>query len=345
MRGLTKEYVLRRLGMYVLTIWLGATLIFIIPRLAPGDPVAAMVSRMQPQAGYVESSAEMIAAWRARFGLDAPLSCPIPALPAAISLTFDLGLFADSVPHQVTDMIAQVAALDHRPALHRDADFFLLRQHHRRADGWRKTPGMVKSLLPLSLTFTSVPFFMLGILLIYVFGFGLKWFPFGGGYGRGVTLGRNLEFIREALYHAVLPALAIVIASMGFWALGMRGMMITTDGEDYMVLAQAKGLPPAGIFWRYGVRNSVLPQVTALALALGGIVGGAVLVEYIFSYPGMGYLLYQGIVNNDYTLIQGIVFILIFTTATAVLIIDLIYPLIDPRITLPEDADTQNVDT
>jgi len=124
-----------------------------------------------------------------------------------------------------------------------------------------------------------------------------------------------------------------VIASMGFWALGMRGMMITTAGEDYMILAQAKGLTPSRIFWLYGVRNSILPQVTALTLSLGGIVGGAVLVEYIFAYPGIGYLLYQGIVTSDYTLIQGIVFMLVFTTATLVLILDLIYPLIDPRIT------------
>jgi peptide/nickel transport system permease protein len=120
---------------------------------------------------------------------------------------------------------------------------------------------------------------------------------------------------------------------MGFWALGMRGMMITTAGEDYMILAQAKGLKPGRIFWLYGVRNSILPQVTALALSLGGIVGGAVLVEYIFAYPGVGYLLYQGIVTSDYTLIQGIVFMLVFTTATMVLVLDLLYPLIDPRIT------------
>ncbi|HRA68855.1 MAG TPA: ABC transporter permease, partial [Caldilinea sp.] len=104
-------------------------------------------------------------------------------------------------------------------------------------------------------------------------------------------------------------------------------------GEDYMILAQAKGLTPSRIFWLYGVRNSILPQVTALTLSLGGIVGGAVLVEYIFAYPGIGYLLYQGIVTSDYTLIQGIVFMLVFTTATLVLILDLIYPLIDPRIT------------
>jgi peptide/nickel transport system permease protein len=119
---------------------------------------------------------------------------------------------------------------------------------------------------------------------------------------------------------------------MGLWALGMRGMMVTTGGEDYMILAEAKGLRPSRIFWLYGVRNAILPQITALALTLGSIAGGSVIVEYIFTYPGMGYLLYQGIVNADYTLIQGIVYFLIVGVALAVLIIDLLYPLIDPRI-------------
>jgi peptide/nickel transport system permease protein len=157
-------------------------------------------------------------------------------------------------------------------------------------------------------------------------------FPTSGGYGRDLTLGWNLPFALSVAQHAILPALSIVIASMGYWALGMRGMMITNAGEDYIVLGRAKGLSPARLFLRYAVRNAVLPQVTGLALTLGSIVGGATLVEYLFAYPGMGYLLYQGIVTNDFALIQGIVFILILTTATAVLIIDLVYPLIDPRI-------------
>jgi peptide/nickel transport system permease protein len=198
---------------------------------------------------------------------------------------------------------------------------------------WRRTPRLLQRFLPLTLTFTSIPFFMLAILLIYVFAFGLRWFPVSGAYERGVQPGWDWSFISSVIYHGVLPALAIVITSMGFWALGMRGMMITTDGEDYLVLAQAKGLRGRWIFWRYAVRNAVLPQVTALALTLGSIVGGSVLVEYLFAYPGVGYLLYQGIVNSDYALIQGIVLILVMATALAVLIIDLLYPLLDPRIT------------
>jgi peptide/nickel transport system permease protein len=112
----------------------------------------------------------------------------------------------------------------------------------------------------------------------------------------------------------------------------MRGMMITTDGEDYMILAEAKGLSPTRIFWRYGIRNAILPQVTALGITLGSLAGGFVVVELIFTYPGMGYLLYRAILNTDYTLIQGIVFYVVLGVSFAVLVLDLIYPLIDPRI-------------
>jgi peptide/nickel transport system permease protein len=333
MRGLTKEYVIRRLGMFVLTVWLGATLIFIIPRLAPGDPVAAMVTRLMAQSGYVANSAEIIEAWRARFGLDAPILIQYFRF-LRNSIAFDLGYSLAQFPVKVEEMVSR--SLPWTIGLLAIATLisFIAGNTIGALLAWRRTPALVKNLLPLTLTFTSIPFFMLAILLIYVFGFGLKWFPIGGGYDtRTVTMGLNWPFIKSVIYHGTLPAFAIVIASMGFWALGMRGMMITNEGEDYMILAQAKGLHAGRIFWRYAVRNAVLPQVTALALSLGGIVGGSVLVEYLFSYPGMGYLLYQGIVNNDYTVIQGIVFILILSTATAVLIIDMIYPMIDPRIT------------
>jgi peptide/nickel transport system permease protein len=323
---------LKRVGMWFLTIWIGTTLIFLIPRLSPGDPVTAMITRMTYSSGYVENSAQLIEAWRARFGLDQPL--PIQYLRYVTnSLRFDLGYSLASFPSRVEDMVGQALPWTIGLLLVATLISFVVGNTIGALMAWERTPGWVRSALPASLTFTSIPFFMLGILLIYVFAFGLRWLPASGSVGRGLTAGFNWPYISSIGVHAILPAMAIVIASMGFWALGMRGMMITTAGEDYMILAQAKGLRPSRIFWLYGVRNSILPQVTALAFALGGIVSGAVLVEYIFAYPGVGYLLYQGIVTSDYTLIQGIVFMLVFTTATLVLILDLTYPLIDPRIT------------
>src|SRR5215472_12156271 len=331
MRGLSRTYVIRRLGMYVLTVWLGSTIIFIVPRLVPGDPIAAMVGRMSQSAGRVENSAEIINAWRARFGLDAP--APVQYVNyLRNSLTLDLGYSLAHFPATVRDMIAQAIPWTVGLLALATVISFTLGNLIGALIAWGPTPKWAKRLLPLSLTFTSIPYFMLAILLIYVFGFGLRVLPISGGYGRDLTISWNLPYIVSVLQHAILPALSIVIASMGYWALGMRGMMITNAGEDYIILGRAKGLSPARLFLRYAVRNAVLPQVTALALTLGSIVGGATLVEYLFAYPGMGYLLYQAIVSNDYSLIQGIVFILILATSTAVLLIDLLYPFIDPRI-------------
>jgi peptide/nickel transport system permease protein len=331
MRGLTRAYILRRLGMYVLTVWLGSTIIFIIPRLVPGDPIAAMIGRMSQSGARIENSAEMIASWRARFGLDAPV--PIQYLNYLRNgLTLDMGYSLAHFPATVRDMVAEAVPWTIGLLAMATIISFILGNLIGALLAWGPTPRLLKRLLPLSLTFTSIPYFMLAILLIYTFGFGLRVLPISGGYGRDLEISWNVPYILSVLQHAILPALSIVIASMGYWALGMRGMMITNAGEDYIILARAKGLSPSRLFLRYAVRNAVLPQVTALALTLGSIVGGATLVEYLFAYPGMGYLLYQSIVTNDYSLIQGIVFILIVATATAVLLIDLLYPFIDPRI-------------
>lgn len=332
MGELTLGYFLRRLGMWFLTIWIGSTLIFIIPRLAPGDPVTAMVERLIQQAGFVENAADLIEAWRVRFGLDGPLHVQYFRYLGQMT-RMDLGYSLANFPSRVTDIIG--------PSLPWTLSLLLVATLCSFAAGnlvgalmaWRRVPGTIRNLLPASLTFTAIPFFMFGLLLISFFAFKWKIFPAFGNYGRNVTPGLNLEFIRSVIWHGTLPVLSIVVTSMGFWALGMRGMMVTTDGEDYMILADAKGLRSRRIFWFYGIRNSLLPQVTALALGIGALAGGSLLVEYIFGYPGLGYFLYQAIITADYTLIQGIVFLLIVGTATAVLILDLLYPMIDPRIT------------
>ncbi len=333
MGSITPGYIIRRLGMFIFTVWLGATIIFFIPRLAPGDPVSAMISRMMNQTGYIENAAEIIERWRARFGLDAPLHIQYFRYLRNV-LTLDLGYSLASFPSRVDAMIGRALPWTVGLLTCAVTISFVVGNTIGALLGWKRTPNWVKTLLPVSMIFTSIPFFMLGILLIYLFVFQLHLLPTpSGGYNSRYDPGFNIDFVLSVIRYGTLPVLSVVVTSMGFWALGMRGMMITNEGEDYMILAQAKGLRPNRIFWRYGVRNSILPQVTALALSIGGIVGGSTLVEYIFAYPGVGYLLYQGIVNNDYTLIQGIVFLLILCTATAVLILDLLYPLVDPRIT------------
>jgi peptide/nickel transport system permease protein len=156
--------------------------------------------------------------------------------------------------------------------------------------------------------------------------------PIFGGYSAGTIPAWSGSFILDVLAHATLPALSIVLVATGGWALGMRGMMVTTMGEDYVTFAEAKGLRASTIFLRYCVRNAILPQTTALALALGQILSGAVLVEVIFGYPGIGTLLFEAIRENDFYLIQGIVFTVIVALGFATFILDVFYPLLDPRI-------------
>lgn len=332
MGGLNKEYVLKRIGMFLLTVWLGATIIFFVPRLAPGDPITATIGRMTAQGGTVENADELIEAWRERFGLDEPMHIQYIRYLWNM-ITFNTGYSLAFFPAEVDNMVARAIPYTVGLLFLATLISFFLGNAVGALIAWRPTPKLIRNILPISITFTAIPPFMLGILLIYFFSFQLEWLPFTGAYERGLTPGFNWAFIVSVVKHGTLPALAIVLTTMGFWALGMRGMMITIDRQDYMILAEAKGLRPGRIFLRYGIRNGILPQLTALALTLGSIAAGSVIVEYIFTYPGMGYLLYQGIVNSDFNLVQGIVFYLVLGVAFAVLIIDLVYPLIDPRIT------------
>ena len=178
----------------------------------------------------------------------------------------------------------------------------------------------------------AIPFFLLGLILMYLFAFRAPLLPMFGGYSAGAFPALTLAFVADVIRHATLPATAIVLAATGGWALTMRGMMVTTQGEDYVTFAEAKGLRSLTIFLRYCLRNAMLPQTTALALALGQTLSGAVLVEVIFGYPGIGAVLYQAIRENDHFLIQGIVFTVIVALGLATLVLDAVYPLLDPRI-------------
>jgi peptide/nickel transport system permease protein len=170
------------------------------------------------------------------------------------------------------------------------------------------------------------------MLLLYVLAFRLRMFPLGGGYETGAFPELTPAFGVQLLQHAALPALSIIMASTATWAIGMRGSVVSLDGEDFMLLAEAKGLRRSTLFLRYTLRNAMLPQVTALGIALGQIVSGALLVEAVFRYPGLGGLLLRAILTRDYFLEQGIVLVIVVSIAAATLVLDLAYPLLDPRV-------------
>lgn len=331
MRGITLGYFLRRLGIFFLTIWIAATIIWIIPRVMPGDPVSAMVSRMVRNAGYVENSDKIIAGWKERFGLNDPL--PVQYIRYLGNIVhLDFGYSLAYFPTPVNDIIGLALPWTLGLLLIATVITFLLGNFLGAIMVWRGTPRMIKLIIPVGMIFTSLPSILAAIFLIYIFAFLLNWFPISQPYDLGMQPTLTWEFIGSVIYHGTLPALSIVLVSFGYWTLGMRGMMITVEGEDYMHLARAKGLRPFYTLYRYMVRNAILPQITAFAITLGTLVSGQILVEYIFSYQGMGSIIYNAILTQDFPVIQGTSFLLIVMTSLAVFFIDMIYPLIDPRI-------------
>jgi len=199
--------------------------------------------------------------------------------------------------------------------------------------GWKRDARFFNALVPIFMVFSSIPPFIVALIVLFIFSFRLHLLPSHGLYS--VTLYMDWtsgEFLLDVLRHAVLPVLTMILVSGGTWAMWMRGMIVTVVGEDYMLYAEAKGLRPLRRFYHYALRNVLLPQVTQLALSLGTLVSGYALVETMFSYPGVGHLLAEAILANDYAMIQGIIFFLILAIALATFILDLTYPLLDPRI-------------
>jgi peptide/nickel transport system permease protein len=326
------DYLVKRVGLFLLILWLASTVNFFLPRLGGQDPIRAQLGAQAAMGGNSQiGMKEMIAEYDRRFGLDKPL---IEQYFTYLSdtLHFEFNFSMSSYPTRVIDIIWRslpwtVVLLGVTTLMAWTLGTVLgaiLTQPN--------APRILRFILPPILTLSAIPYFLLGLLLIYLLGFQLKWFPLAGGYDQGVLPALDPKVIVNMAYHSILPALSIILASIGFWTLGMRGVMISTQGEDYLIFAEAKGLRNRTVFWRYAIRNALLPQLTALALALGNVVSGAVLVEVVFQYPGVGSLLYQSIRASDFYMIQGVVFIIIVAIGLATLMLDLIYPLLDPRI-------------
>lgn len=332
MRGITLNYFLRRLGMFVFVVFVAATINFLIPRLAPGNPIGAITSRMQQASSGIENGQAMFEAYRERFGLNDPLHVQYfnyLANAARLDLGFSLSAFPAGVWEIIQPSIMWTVGLLATSII----ITFVLGVAAGALLAWRGTPMIIKAVIPVTMIFAVLPYYLLALLLLYALAFTTGLFPMSGAYDSRIVPGPTLEFWGNVVRHAVLPSLSIILSSLGFWALNMRGLMVNTIGEDYMLLAEAKGLHRARILIWYAVRNAIPSQLTQLAIALGHVVSGAILVEIIFAYPGLGYLLYMSIINSDYTVIQGITLILSISVGLAVLIIDLIYPRIDPRVT------------
>jgi ABC-type dipeptide/oligopeptide/nickel transport system permease component len=329
-------YFARRLGFFIATLWAAVTLNFLIPRLQPGDPADAIVRRITSKSTAVDPA--QVKAVREMLG--APDQSLILQYLHYWSAIFrgDFGVSYTYFPYSVTHMIG--VALPWTLVLVSVTQIlsFVIGTLLGAWAAYRRNTR-VDSVLTLGSTFLgSLQFFWIALLLIYVFAITLGWFPEGGGYGGGSQPGWSFPFLSDAFQHSVLPALSLLVTGPIGWIIGMRNNMVQTLGEDYARLGKAKGLRPRRIALTYGARIAILPNVTGFAIALGSILGGTVLVETIFNYPGMGRLLLEAVSNRDYPLMQAL---FLFTTVgvlVANFLADMLYGFLDPRVRRTEAA-------
>ncbi|MEV4638779.1 ABC transporter permease [Actinoplanes sp. NPDC049548] len=320
------RYLLQRILFYVFTAWAAITINFFIPRMIPGDPVKSLLARYQGQ-----MSSDAIDSLYVLFGLDKDASLWSQYVDYWKQLFHgDLGLSFTAFPAAVSDVISD--ALPWTVALVGITTIisFLIGTGLGVIAGWRRG-SWIDGLLPTTTFLSSVPYFWLGLLAIYLLTGPDSFFPSSGGYEPGLVPAWDQFFIPSAIRHSLLPALTILISSVSGWILSMRNMMVTVAAEDYITVAHAKGLPERRVALGYAARNALLPNVSGFALALGFIVGGTLLVEIVFSYPGLGFLLFRAVGAKDYPLMQGIFLVITISVLVANLVADIAYLLLDPR--------------
>jgi peptide/nickel transport system permease protein len=321
------RFVLRRLGFFVVTLWAAVTLNFLIPRLMPGNAALAMMSRykgrLQPQALHaieiafgINTHESLVHAYFTYLG-------NILRGRLGTSLTF----FPDSVAHQVFQALPWTLGLVGATTILA----FLLGTLIGLVSAWRRGGVLDGALPPIFVITSAFPYFWLALLVIWLFSIKLGWFAESGGYDVTTTVAWSWAFVGDVLKHSVLPAATILITSIGGWILTMRNNTISVLAEDYVRMARAKGLKPWRIMWTYAGRNAILPNLTGFAMSLGFVVSGAILVEFVFNYPGVGWMFLQAVENQDYALMQALFLLLTVAVLAAILVADGATAVLDPR--------------
>jgi len=320
------SYLLRRIVFYIFTAWAAITINFFIPRLIPGDPVQALIAKEQGQL-----STDAVHSLYVLFGLDKQQPLWQQYIDYLGQLTHgDLGLSFTFFPTPVSEVISSSLPWTLALVGVTTVVSFMVGTGMGVLAGWRRG-SWVDLVLPVTTFLSSVPYFWFGLIMIELLAGPNSFFPSSGGYDPGVTPGFDIGFIASAVQHSLLPALTILISSMSGWILSMRNMMVTVSSEDYITVAHAKGLSDRRVMLSYAARNALLPNVSGFALSLGLIVGGTLLVEIVFSYPGVGFQLFQAVGAKDYPLMQGIFLIITLSVLAANFIADLAYLVLDPR--------------
>lgn len=314
-----------RAGFYLFTLWAAITINFFIPRLMKGDAVSSYLSRNR------NVSPEAAEALRVLLGIDTDKSMWQQYVEYwGMLFRGDLGISTLHGLRPVTEVLA--SALPWTLGLVGFATIisFILGTVGGAIVGWKRGSAW-DALIPITTFFNTIPYFWLGLIAIAIFSSTLRWFPASHAYDKGQSPEWTWDFIGQVINHGTLPAVTIIIASLGGWILGMRNMMLTVLDEDYITVAQAKGMPNRRILWAYAARNAVLPQIQSFALSIGFIVGGTIVMEMVFSYPGVGKMLLDATNAKDYALMQGVFLVITLSVLIANIIADLVYAFLDPR--------------
>lgn len=319
----------KNLLIYIVTAWVAITINFVIPRLMPGNPAELLLGRLNRQGTIPLVSLQAI---EVEFGVSTRASWLSQYFSYLDQLAhFNFGVSLTYFPEPVSQVIANTLPWTVVLVTIGMVLSWLIGITLGVLVGWRRGSRLDSFVVPSSTFFSAVPFFWVGLLLIWILGVSLNWMPINGAFGSSARIGLNGPFLLSWLRHAALPLLTIIGSSFVGHMLHMRNMMVTTIGEDYVRLAEAKGLSRSRIKHSYAGRNAVLPSIASFATSLGFVVGGSVLVETVFSYPGIGFALYQAVSNEDYALMQGIFLIIACAVLLANLCADLLYAALDPR--------------
>lgn len=321
------RFILRRLGFYLLAAWASLTINFFLPRLIPGDPASTIIASSRGQL-----RPEQIQQLREALGLsDAPLIQQYFVYLSHVARG-DFGISFSAFPAPVTAVISTGLAWTLLLGGSALIISFLIGNVIGIVGAWRRGGWIDSVLPPLLVLIGAFPPFFLALMGLFFLGFQMGWFPLRHAYSDAIAPGYNLTWISSVIRHLILPALTIVLVSMGGWVLGMRNTMVGVLAEDYITMAEAKGLPQRRVMFRYAARNALLPSITAFGMALGFVLSGQILIETIFSYPGLGYLLVKSVSSLDYPLMQGLFLMITLAVLGANFFVDIVYTRLDPRV-------------
>jgi peptide/nickel transport system permease protein len=320
----------RRLSFYVFALWVALTINFLLPRLMPGDPIGGILQHLTPS--QVQANPGIIQTYRILLGGDnnSIWQDYVTYLGRIVHLNF--GISTSNYPAPVSEVIGKT--LPYSIFLVGVAFLlaFVIGTGIGMVAAWRHGKTVDNTLVPAFMVLGAFPAFFTALLAMYIFGLQLHWFPIQHAYDSDVIPGLNWTFLSSAFRHAQLPIIVIVLAFTGAWVLNMRTVMINTIGEDYVTMAHAKGLRDRRVMTRYAGRNAILPPLNGFAPLFASAVGGLVFIEFIFSYPGIGFTLQQAVLGNDYALAQGILVVLSVCVILANLVMDLFNFILDPRL-------------